>query len=213
MSNTYDYTESNDCFPKTIIDEKNGLEIEIDKDGNGTLVRAGLVKGGKVECVVPGYVKVISEGAFGYTNCYSNIILSPGVQIIGGGAFEEANLKKLVIPSTVSYIAQDAFDFEWYADDATIEIDPDNPYYVSDDVALYTKDFHSLIYCYNQHACRCDVNEATRVICTGAFSNSKQVLEQINILSPSIVIEKDAFSSENFFNDPYEWLETIRIYG
>ena len=64
MSNTYDYTESNDCFPKTIIDEENGLKIEIDKDGNGTLVDAGLVKGRKNECVVPGYVKVIREWAF-----------------------------------------------------------------------------------------------------------------------------------------------------
>ena len=41
MSNNSDYTESNDCFPKTIIDEENGLEIEIDEDGNGTLIAAG----------------------------------------------------------------------------------------------------------------------------------------------------------------------------
>lgn len=212
MSNTYDYTESNDCFPKTIIDEENGLEIEIDKDGNGTLVRTGLVEGHKDKCVVPGYVKVIRSWDFSDVDCYSNIILSPGVQIIESSAFEEADFKKLVIPSTVSYIGQYAFEFSWYAD-ATIEIDPDNPYYVSDGVALYTKDFHSLIYFYDQHESRCDVNEATKVICTDAFSNGNLKLEEINILSPAIVIEKDAFSSRNLFGDPHDWLETIRIYG
>ena len=213
MSNTYDYTESNDCFPKTIIDEENGLKIEIDKDGNGTLVDAGLVEGRKDECVVPGYVKVIRGGAFSGTNCYSNIILSPGVQIIESEAFAEAYLVgKLVIPSTVSYIGKDAFDFEG-GSDVTIEIDPDNPYYVSDRVALYTKDFHSLIYFYDQNEGGCRVKEATKVICTGAFSNNNLELRDIDILSPSIVIEKDAFSSENFFNDAYNRLGTIRIHG
>ena len=214
MSNTYDYTESNDCFPKTIIDEENGLEIEIDKDGNGTLIAAGYGLSGYCdkECIIPSYVKVIEEKAFELTECYSTVILSPGVQRIESEAFEEATIKKLVIPSTVSYIAQDALNFSW-DEEVIIEIDPDNPYYASDFVALYTKDFHSLIYCYDQHADRCNVNEATRVICTGAFSNDRLTLSEINILSPSIVIEKDAFSSENFFNDPYEWLETIRIYG
>lgn len=95
-TNDVNNVESNSFCNREIYDKENGLHILVKEDGTGELDSAGDNPESDL-CVVPGYVKEIPEDSFRSLECYSEIILSPGVTTIRRAAFKDAYIQKLVV--------------------------------------------------------------------------------------------------------------------
>ena len=94
---------------------------------------------------IPESVKVIGDRAFEFCDSLKNITIPDGVTSIGNDAFFECSaLKTIEIPESVEVIGERAFDFCDALE--SIIVNPNNPYYASDDSGcLYNKDKSTLI--------------------------------------------------------------------
>ena len=59
---------------------------------------------------LPAGLKIIEAEAFMGDSSIDEVVLPDGVEIIGSKAFANSSLKQIFLPSSVTYIAEDAFD-------------------------------------------------------------------------------------------------------
>jgi len=121
------------------------------------------------------------------------VILQEGIQEIGYGAFYGCNLKKLVIPSTVSCIETLAFKGNLGLEQITV--DEKNPVYCSDNGVLYTKDKKVLVQVPENYRVESfDVPDGVEIILEYAFAGNRWI-EYISLPQDIREIYKKAFGN------------------
>ena len=88
-------------------------------------------------------LKEIGKGAFNQCFNLTNIKLPEGLTIINERAFYGCGFEEIYIPSSVTEIGSNAFDYD--QDLKAIIVDPANEYYTSVDGVLFSKDMKTLI--------------------------------------------------------------------
>lgn len=121
------------------------------------------------------------------------VVLPEGIQEIGYGAFYGCNLKKLVIPSTVSCIEILAFKGNLGLEQITV--DEKNPVYCSDNGVLYTKDKKVLVHVPENYRVESfDVPDGVEIILEYAFAGNRWI-EYISLPQDIREIYKKAFGN------------------
>lgn len=96
----------------------------------------------------PGTLKSIGNFAFSNTENLHEVVLNEGLEVIGGSAFWGdffgETIRKINIPSTVRYIGAGILSSCSGLNDFSVH--PDNPYFMFDGRALYTKDQKELVF-------------------------------------------------------------------
>lgn len=96
----------------------------------------------------PSSLKSIGVFAFSQTEKLHEVVLNEGLEVIGGSAFWGdffgVTIRKINIPSTVSYIGAGILSYCSGLNDFSVH--PDNPYFMFDGNALYTKDQKELVF-------------------------------------------------------------------
>jgi hypothetical protein len=92
---------------------------------------------------IPTCVTNIGDYAFGDCTSLTNIIIPDSVTSIGDGAFSSCGLTSLTIPTSVTSIGDDAFGNCWSM--SAINVDTNNPAYMSIGGALFSKDGATLV--------------------------------------------------------------------
>ena len=60
--------------------------------------------------VVSAEKKSVGAGAFRGDKTLGSVVLEEGITSVGSGAFADSSLREITLPSSLSYIAEDAFD-------------------------------------------------------------------------------------------------------
>ena len=89
--------------------------------------------------VMPTELKHIGERAFMYCSSITSLALPEGLETIGSYAFAGcSNLSRCTIPSTVREVGPLSYIGQWKMNG--IQVHPDNPYLMSEEGSLYSKD-------------------------------------------------------------------------
>ena len=149
-------------------------------NGNGKFTLVSHPAGSKVkEYVLADQVTAVEGGAF-YNCIYLESVVLAKVEKLGAGTFRYCNaLTEVSIPETTTDIYHTAF-MDCY-NLAKIDVDPDNPNYVSDNGVLYTKGYEVLyIYPIGRPDKSYQVHEGCSEIKTMAFEDNRY-LEEIDL--------------------------------
>ena len=60
--------------------------------------------------VIPAEKKSVSAGAYQGDGTLGSVVLEEGITSVGSGAFADSSLREITLPSSLTYIAEDAFD-------------------------------------------------------------------------------------------------------
>lgn len=110
-----------------------------------------------ISVIMPDTVESIGEYTFAGCVSLKNIKLSENLKFIGISAFSKGSdigyseipacsLERIYIPKKVKWIL-DSYTFDGCFSLKKIEVDAENPYYLSFDDILYTKDMKEMIFC------------------------------------------------------------------
>ncbi len=164
------------CYSLTSVDvpSENANFSSLDgvlftKDGTALI----LYPAGKeaVLYTVPTEVTIISDNAFSSNSFLSSVVLPEGLTSIGSYAFGGCvSLSSISLPKNLMNIGENAFDGCYAL--TSIDVAFDNPYFLSNDGILFTKDKTSLIrYPAGKQTSSYSVPESVTTICDGAFNS------------------------------------------
>ena len=187
------------CYSLTSVDvpSENANFLSLDgvlftKDGTVLI----LYPAGKETALytVPAEVTVIGDYAFSSSSSLSSVILPEGLKSIGIYAFGGCvSLSSISLPKNLMNIGENAFDGCYAL--TSIDVAFDNPYFLSNDGILFTKDKTSLIrYPAGKQTSSYSVPESVTTICDGAF-NSCSSLTSIILPDGLTTIGIGAFSA------------------
>lgn len=145
------------------------------------------------EIVFPATLKCIDQRVFlGYEHL-EKIYFPEGLESIGYNTFFGCDsLKEVVLPKGLSYICPNAFSYCHNL--SRIEVHPDNPYLVSIDGVVFSKDRMSMLMYPEGKEGNCyEIPSSVHVLGQNAFSNS-EYLEEIRVPASVCHIEQLAFS-------------------
>lgn len=145
-------------------------------------------------------LKSICNDCFKRCSRLEKIELPEGLSEIGSGAFENCSeINSIRLPASVSIIG--ASSFKLMDSLESIDVDPDNPFYVSIDGNLYNKAKTKLIrYCYGSNKTDFVLPSSVKTIGDSAFNvfNSYTNLSSVTLNEGLSYIEKEAFSGCTF---------------
>lgn len=134
------------------------------------------------EFVFPNSLITIGLGAFNNNNSIKRIVLPESLKSFYCSFYECNNLEYISIPASVSYIAFDEHEFKSCENLKTIDIAPDNPYYIVEDGVVFNQDktilYKAGVDLKDDYVVPITVNE----VATGAFENCND-LHHINLSS------------------------------
>lgn len=136
--------------------------------------------------------KKVLSCSFVQTKCYR---IRKGTRIIANGAFNNQNIGKIIIPSSVLKIGDNPFQRDPYYNDndnnINIKVENYSPNYITKGCAIYSKDERTMI-AYWGNDKHFDVPENVKHIANSCFSNSKS-LESITFPEKLETVGKKAF--------------------
>ncbi len=187
-----DYAFSTNGFSKVFV-PKNVVKIgEGAFEYNTSRIEVEFEEGSKL--------KSLCDDCFMRCSRLEKIELPEGLSEIGSGAFENCNeINKIYLPASVSIIG--ASSFKLMDSLESIEVDPNNPFYVSIDGNLYNKTKTKLIrYCYGSNKTTFALPSSVKTIGDSAFNvfNSYTNLTTVTLNEGLTYIEKEAFSGCTF---------------
>ena len=145
-------------------------------------------------------LKSIGNDCFKRCSRLETIELPDGLSEIGSGAFENCNeINEIRLPASVSIIG--ASSFKLMDSLKSIDVDSNNPFYVSIDGNLYNKAKTKLIrYCYGSNKTDFVLPSSVKTIGDSAFNvfNSYTNLASVTLNEGLTYIEKEAFSGCTF---------------
>ncbi len=139
--------------------------------------------------IFPISTKSIGDAAFNACLSLTNFLLPPSLQSIGNSVFNNCiSLRSIFIPSSVLTIGK-----QIYYNGTSINVDGDNPNYLSLDGVLYNKTKTVLLYCPNTYNGNFKIPETVKTIGYSAFTNCMKI-NSFSVSSSVNTIEALAFS-------------------
>lgn len=148
---------------------------------------------GLTSITIPSTLKTIGYGSFYYCSNLDKVTFEPAsvLDSIGIYAFGFCNkLTDISIPSSVRTIG----DVTFLGSDATVNVDPNNSYYLAENGVLFNKDKTRLMYCPSKMQGGYNIPPSVMVLAVDAFYNCNR-LNSISIPSSVTTIEEWVFEN------------------